>query len=490
MSIILVLVVSLAFTIPAVQTGVARWGTDKASEWLGAKVSLSKLGITFPLTISIDDFYVEDYQRDTMIYVRHIDVPVKMIVPRPLVLHFGEVQLYDGGFTLHENELDSLNIKEIVNRIKSARNGGERADFRLEIDGIRGSNIYYNQFLNLGEYDSPIDYGNMIIRLDTISLEEFKVINDSVRMSLRTASFTERSGFRVDTLRSDALTVHQGKVLLDDVGIINSDTRMILPAVHLVGHDWDTYQHYIDSVRTHVVARNSTISTRSLAYFSNVFKDMDLVASNLNCSTDNPLRRYEGEVNSANIEGVGLVAHFTSKGLPDFPTTIWNLTIESANADAAAIQSLVKGVTQNELPASVVKLLATQGRMRLGGKLKGSMEDFSSDINLSTLSGVAHIHAAMKKQRNGGYHTDYSISTTDFSLGRLLSTPKMGRISIEASLNGALTTEGFDADYNLCVDSIRLLDYTYKAIAAEGTIDRRRIDARVIPTKKDHEVFF
>lgn len=479
MSIILVLVVSLAFTIPAVQTGVARWGTDKASEWLGAKVSLSKLGITFPLTISIDDFYVEDYQRDTMIYVHHIDVPVKMIVPRPLVLHFGEVQLYDGGFTLHENELDSLNIKEIVNRIKSARKGGERADFRLEIDGIRGSNIYYNQFLNLGEYDSPIDYGNMIIRLDTISLEEFKVINDSVRMSLRTASFTECSGFRVDTLRSDALTVHQGKVLLDDVGIINSDTRIILPAVHLVGRDWDTYQHYIDSVRTHVVARNSTISTRSLAYFSNVFKDMDLVASNLNCSTDNPLRHYEGEVNSANIEGVGLVAHFTSKGLPDFPATIWNLTVESANADAAAIQSLVKGVTQNELPASVVKLLATQGRMRLGGKLKGSMEDFSSDINLSTLSGVAHIHAAMKKQRDGGYHTDYSISTTDFSLGRLLSTPKMGRVSIEASLNGALTTEGFDADYNLCVDSIRLLDYTYKAIAAEGTIDRRRIDARV-----------
>ena len=95
LSIILVLVVSLAFTIPAVQTGVARWGTSKASEWLGAKVSLSKLDITFPLTVSIDDFYVEDYQRDTMIYVRHIEAPIKMVVPRPLNLHFGEVKLYD-----------------------------------------------------------------------------------------------------------------------------------------------------------------------------------------------------------------------------------------------------------------------------------------------------------------------------------------------------------------------------------------------------------
>ncbi|MBP3426532.1 MAG: translocation/assembly module TamB domain-containing protein [Rikenellaceae bacterium] len=454
----------------------ARWGARKASEWLGARVELSKLSVTFPLRVSIDDFYVEDFQGDTMIFVSHVVAPVKAVVPRPLLLHFGRVELRDGGFTLRENELDSINIKEVVDKIKSARGDGERPPFRLEIDAISASNLYYNQYLNLGEYDSPIDYGNMVLALDTIALEEFKVIDDSVRMDLRLASFTEQSGFRVDTLSSRSLIVHNGKVLLDDVAIINSDTRMSLPMVHLIGRDWDIYEHYIDSVRTRVVSRGSTLSTRSLAYFADVFEGMDLTARRLDCSTDNVLSRFVGKVSSADVEGVGLVADFTSKGLPDFQTTVWNLNVRSVDADAAAVQALVRGVTGGELPASVEKMLATQGRMRVHGALKGSMENFESGLTLSSMSGVAHLRAAMRKRPSEGYDVKYGVSTADFSLGRLLSTASLGNVTVDASLSGALLTDGFDAEYQIEVDSVRMLEYTYGGIDASGTIDRRRIE--------------
>ncbi len=479
LSIIAVLLVSLAFTIPSVQTGAARWGTRKASEWLGARVELSKLAITFPLTITVEDFYVEDFQGDTMIYVSHVEAPVKSIIPRPLHLHFGQVSLRDGGFTLHEDDHDNINIKEVVERIKSARKPDKKRDFRIEFDAIRGARLRYSQYLNLKEFDSPINYGNMIIDLDTLCLNEFKVIDDSVCMSLQGASFNEISGFRVDTLRSDNIMVHEGKVWLDNVGIINSDTRMIMPKIHLTGRSWDTYSSYIDSVRTNVVAHNSTITTRTLAYFADIFQNIDLTATNLNCSVDNVLSRFEGHVTSADIEGVGIVADFTSRGLPDFPTTVWDLNIRSVNADAEAVQALVKGVTQKTLPQSIEKMLATQGRMRVGGTLRGSMENFKTDLTLSALSGVAHVHAAMKKRTEGGYTTNYRVSTSDFALSRLLSTPKIGNITLDASLNGALTAEGFDADYKVAVDSVRLLDYTYGGINGEGTIDRQCITTAI-----------
>ncbi len=481
------LLVLLAFTVPSVQTRAAQFGARWASDWLGVRVELSRLTVTFPLRVGIEDFYVEDYGGDTMIFVKRAVAPVRAIHPNPLSIELGHVNLYDGEFILREDSVDNINIKDVVDKIKSARDG-VRKPFAMHFDGIEASNLRYLQLLNLHEFDSPIDYGNMELQLDTISLEDFKVIDDSVVMSLRHAAFTERSGFRVDTMNCGLIRVCEGLVLLDGASFINSDTRLNLAKVHLKGDTWDTYHYYIDSVRTEVVSIGSTVSTRSLAYFADVFEGMDITATRLTASTESVLSRFRGRVSSADLNGVSVVASFTSSGLPEMESTIWNLDIESIAADAAAVDAVVSGVTGNHLPSSVYNMLATQGNMRVNGSLKGSFNNFKTNLTLGTYSGTVYASAAMARRRGGDYAVDYHASTADFSLARLLSNSSLGNISLDAGVVGALSSEGFVADYNVEVDELRLLEHTYRDVNVDGAIDRKCVTADVV--SRDPDILF
>lgn len=478
--IILLLSVLLAFTIPSVQTRVAQAAMGWASEWLGVEVSLSRIAITFPLNVEIDDFYVEDYGQDTMIYVKKAKAPIKYITPKPFELGFGRVQLEDGEFILRADSTDQINIKLVVNRLKENRDPNKpRKEANILFDGIEGKHLRYLQLLNLKEYDSPIDYGNMELKLDTICLKDFGVYGDSVRMNLRYANFTERSGFRIDTLQSRVITVCRGLVLLDDAVIDNEDSHLNLSKVHLIGDSWDSFHYYIDSVRTEVTARNTTVSTRSLAYFANIFDGMSLQATNVNASTWDVLSSYKGRVSSADIEGASVIASFTSKGLPEMESTIWNLDITDVSANATAINRVIEGVTSRPLPSSLTKMLSTQGNMHINGRFNGSFNNFATNLHLRTLSGMAEASAKMRRQRSGNYMVDYSVATSDFSLARLLSNTAIGDVTFDANMVGELGKNGFDTEYSLEIDSIRLLEHTYSKLLTDGTIKEKCIKAKM-----------
>ncbi len=477
LSIILLLTISLVFTIPSVQTNVARWGAEFASEWLGTKVSLSRLAITFPLNIEIDDFYVEDYGGDTMLFVKKVKAPVKFVKIKPFNLSLGKTQISDGTFILRADTANQINIKLIVNRLKTlSKPGGVPA--KISIESIEGHNIHYVQHLRLKEFDSPIDYGHMSVFANTLLLSNFTTQGGNVSTYLEHATLCEQSGFRMDTLRTQ-IRIAKGRVLLDDFEMINQDSHLNLEKVHLIGNSWDSYKYYIDSVKTEVKAVNSTVSTRSLAYFANVFSDIDLVASNIDASTWDVISSYKGEVDKANIGDAQIKASFTSRGLPDMKNAVWNLDIEQVDADATAINNIIMGVAEQSLSESILKILATQGNMHVKGHLDGSMNNFITNLTLSSQSGTMQAKAAMRHKANNGYDVDYSVATSDFSLAQLLTTSSMGRVSLSANMKGALDSNGFDVNYAIDVDSIRLLEHTYTDLQAQGTIIQKQITADV-----------
>ena len=63
--IFLPLLVALLFEIPAVQNFVAREATEIISRKLGTRISIDRVDIGLFYRVSLDGFYVEDFQRDT-----------------------------------------------------------------------------------------------------------------------------------------------------------------------------------------------------------------------------------------------------------------------------------------------------------------------------------------------------------------------------------------------------------------------------------------
>ena len=71
--IFLPLLVALLFEIPAVQNFVAREATEIISRKLGTRISIDRVDIGLFYRVSLDGFYVEDFQRDTLLYAGRLE---------------------------------------------------------------------------------------------------------------------------------------------------------------------------------------------------------------------------------------------------------------------------------------------------------------------------------------------------------------------------------------------------------------------------------
>lgn len=77
--IFLPLLVALLFEIPAVQNFVAREATEIISRKLGTRISIDRVDIGLFYRVSLDGFYVEDFQQDTLLYAGRLDARIKSL---------------------------------------------------------------------------------------------------------------------------------------------------------------------------------------------------------------------------------------------------------------------------------------------------------------------------------------------------------------------------------------------------------------------------
>ena len=130
--IFLPLLVALLFEIPAVQNFVAREATEIISRKLGTRISIDRVDIGLFYRVSLDGFYVDDFQRDTLLYAGRLDARIKSLGLFGGGLVFSRAELSDARFCLRETPDGEMNIKQIVNRI-SDPDKPRKGNFRLSL---------------------------------------------------------------------------------------------------------------------------------------------------------------------------------------------------------------------------------------------------------------------------------------------------------------------------------------------------------------------
>lgn len=483
--IFLPLAASLALTVPSVQNRIVRWGSDWATEFMGTTVTFDRVGIRFPNKITVDGFYVEDYGHDTLIYSGSLTAPIRRLRMSPFELDFGTVRLRDTQFDLRADSLDSLNIKLLVNRIKAAQNPNKpKSSFKISFRGIEGTGIKYGQYLNIKRVESPIDYSHMVLYVDSLSIGRFDIVGDSINMRINRLKFTERCGFKVNRLSATDLTVCSGRVLLDGVHIVTDDSHLVMPRIYLIGKNWGTYKHYVDSVRMNIISTGSVLTAHTLSYFTDVFKGKDLTLRALSFETDRPLVDFQGRITSADLNGNSLAADFKTKGMPDMPNTQWNINLKRLNTTARAADKVMHEVSGKSLPQTVMAMLEREGTLTVCGHFDGLFSRFKADADVAALSGKVALTADMR-QDGVGHIVNYAAHTADFGLGRLLGIPKIGNISFDALLNGTLTDGSLNGGYSLAVPRVGLLGYDYSGLDVRGDIQGKRISGKAECTDKN-----
>jgi hypothetical protein len=228
--------------IPAVQNFAVKKAVNYVQGKIGTPVRVDRITISFPKKIVLKGLYVENQQKDTLLYGKDIKVDISL-------------------FKLLKNtvELNELNLNGITSHIQRSAQG--RFNFDYIIDAFASEDTSTSE-------DGGMEFSINDIILDNINIKyhddfmgyDVGVALDHFDTDIKTFDL-DKQDFKVDGIRLDGLTssIRQYKPLADklpEIDSVSAQQKTVLPTIALntvilsrISFD---YRNEIDSVFSNV----------------------------------------------------------------------------------------------------------------------------------------------------------------------------------------------------------------------------------------------
>ena len=489
LSIFLPISLTLVLNVDDVQNRIIKLASQYATDYLGAEVSIGRIDLDLFSRVRIEDFYVEDHEQDTLLYVESAWASIRSLNIARDGLLLRSAKLVNGEFNLRELPNGELNIRPIIARLQ--RNKSE-SNFCMVIDDIEASGLtfrYERQQHRDPEYG--IDYYDMEIGDITTSIERFSVAKSKVWATVKSLSARERSGFTIDNLTTD-FSVHMGQIAFMGFECQTPTSRITVPELLLKGDNWDRYKEFIENVQMIGRVECERLTTEDLAYFAPAMRYWDTSVSNVVAPMDGLVCDLNGVIERATIaEYSSAEGTFRITGLPDWRTSQYVVGLQRVKLDRRDIRMLLTNVPQQPLPRSVMDIVERLGnvsaRLTFGGRLNG----FRAVGNVAATVGELSADVTLRRGGDGRYNVTGTADTDELDIGSLLDVSNLHNITSNIVVNGSVGDEasgGVVGDVTVDVSSVGYGSYRYSAISGKVNVDGGEYHG--IVTSKDPNLEF
>ena len=471
------LCLALLLQIEEVQNAAVDRATRFLSRKLGTEVRIGHLTLGFFNHLCVEDLYVSDLERDTLLYAGRVEASVARIglLGGPLV--FDDAVLSETKFYLKESPRGVMNIKEVVERLKPKKEKKKKnplqLNFRtLEIEGVEFRLLRNDE----RRRDFGIDFSDMRLKNLWGRLSDFTIDGPQISGTLDRLSGCEHSGFRLDDL-SGRLSVENGRITLTDTEIRTPGSRLCMPLLDLRGDMWTSYKYFVDSVRMEARFEGSSLSTDDIAHFAPSLRDWHLEAGEVDLEVEGRVADLRTRIrNLVTAGGSRLQADLRMRGLPDARRTRFEAKLHSLQTNAADARTLCAAITRKPLAPGVVHLLARAGGIELSGRFAGLLSDFRAKALAATSAGVLDAEVSLSADRK----IRAAVSSAGMQLGALLGQAAIGSAGFSASADGTLGRPGPDLRVRGDFSHLELNEVRYDSLRLDGRVRGKRCDGRLV----------
>ncbi len=480
--IIFPVLLSLLLSVPSIQNFVIHRAAAFATEALGTTVSVRRITIGFPNKVRVRGFYVEDLDRDTLIYADGVTAHLSGFGKGRLTLSMGRVE--NGKFILRETERGPMNVKEITDRLSRKRG----AKFLLNIRSLDVEHVDFRmERITRRNPVHGVDYGNMRIYDICSHIDGFFVDTGAVGGNITRLSMWEHSGFVLDDMTAGSLLVDRGKILFSQLCIKSGNSDIYLPELSLRGEGWESYRDYIRNVRMDVLVEHSAVESHDAAYFAPSLLRWDTSVSDATLSMHGTVADFEASIDRATLaDGGTLAARAKVRGLVNIPRTHFDVEVSELSASSDEVMHLLRGIARIELPEKIVPFVGRTDRLSLRGSFKGRLSDFAVDADLGLgCGGTVSLEGTLQK-RGGVSAIVAAADLADVDVGRILDSRLFGEVSLSFAGNAALgVAEERTADVKGAVSSALINGCRYSGISFDARADGGDIEASVVSADKN-----
>ncbi|MBB3188574.1 translocation/assembly module TamB domain-containing protein [Microbacter margulisiae] len=459
-----------------VQNVVRKQIVSELSETLHTRVDIAQLSFRPFSHFILKGLYLEDQQRDTLLYVHQVNVRIDFwkLFARKVSITEADMNQFDCHLRIDSTGQSNLAFVLKAFASKDTIHGPMKISFhvsrfKLDHSRFRLTDARKHQ---TGNHFSLANMDVDNLHLD-MSLKEFS--SDTLVATIHSLGLKERSGFQINNLQT-VVVGNSHRVFFPRFLLEMPKSALRLDSVSFRYGKLSNLSDFVNKVRLKCRLLPSNVILSDLSGFVPAFKGYD---DEYKLST-----RLEGTIADIKCNDLKITnknnfkfdGNFEISGLPNINDAFVYANVKQMHLNMAHLQDIIADLTNKPfmLPVPVMRL----GTIYFSGSLTGFLSEMVAYGNVSTRLGNLRTDlklSATNQLRDFSYSG--TLSMNGFQLGAFLNNPQIGNVTLRASGKGSSSADKpMVLKANATVSSFVFRNYLYKNILFDASVKNRKFD--------------
>jgi len=460
--VLLFIVLLIVFSIPAVQTTVARKLTRSLKQSSDVNVQIGRVSISYFGDILLHEIYVEDHHKDTLITAREISSSIlsySQLLNNAPRLGDTRIEGLNMQMRRYEGE-DSDNLGILIQKLQSEPSG-EPKDFDLRANDVQIVDSRYS-FI-----DEQLDRSEVLVVENlNIYANELRIFNSNIDIDIEMLKGYESRGIQIDQL-STIFHYDPNRMSLQNM-ILQTPGSMI-DADLLFTYNLADFSDFENLVQVEAKFRESILNTNDLLTFYGGFGENQLVKF----ETD-----LTGTLNDFQLDGFKLQGLDRTEIYGDFQVIgsfsnePYSFKLDGSfsdfNTNYYDMVNFLPEVLQGQLPIT----LQDFGNINIKGNTVVTNGFLDAKVFINTQLGSADADFVLNNFNNSET-SNYkgTLIFKNFNIGRLIGNDQVGKASFNLDIDGqGLDQENLDAQLKGNIRKLEFNKYAYSNIQLMGNL--------------------
>ncbi|WP_238388477.1 translocation/assembly module TamB domain-containing protein [Christiangramia aestuarii] len=452
----------IVFSIPAVQTSVAKRLTESLKEKNDVNLSIGRVSLSYFGNLKLNEIYVEDHHEDTLLTAREVRSSIlgfANLINNSPELGDTRIEGLDLRMKRYKDE-DRDNLGILIEKLRKEPTG-DAPTFELHAENVQILNSRYSYI------DENLDANDVVVVDDlNIYANELQVNGANIDIDISMLKGYEHRGIEIDNLTTqfhyDPTRMHLEEMQLQTPGsLINADLYF--------NYELSDFADFENLVQVNAKFRESVLSSNDLKAFYDGFGDDQVL--NFQTSLTGTLNDFYLEnFQLQGLDRTEIYGNFQIEGSfsKDPDTFVMDGSFSDFNTNYYDMVNFLPGPLKGKLPEN----LRDFGNVNLKGNTLVTSSSLDADVYLTSQLGSADADFVLNNFNSSARSTyKGKLIFKDINLGKFIKNEKLGKTSFNIDFDGGgFNPEDLNTKLKGAVSKITYNNYTYKDIRLIGNL--------------------
>ncbi len=464
-----------------VQTFLTQEIAKELSKKLNARFEVESVNFRFFNKIVLKNAYIEDQLKDTMFFSKKVICNLKKIDRQNKDIFISNVNLVDAK--VYINKFDTLQpINFRLSKIDTAQlkvdsSNTKKGEWNITLQNIEmhESVFWYKSVRKREKEKGIINFNDLVCFIEDLEVKDLTIKNGVVDFYTKKLKFKEKTGFVAYNVKFN-MSIGKQHMIFKNVKIRTPYSYIVSDSLVFRHNDYDEYQKFAKNIYLDFTFQESNVSFKDIGCFSSIFKGIN-ENTGISGRVYSKLSTFKGKNLKFHIgEQTELITDFNLNGLPNHKEMFIYVDFKKLTTwakDFEIINSFSRGNKNLIIPESFNQL----GIINYKGNFAGFYNDFVTYGKLTSNLGNISTDLSLRPDTSGLLAFSGNVSTSNFNLGELIKgTDRIGKISMNAKINGFTKNKTVNAKTEGTVKSIEINNYNYQNIQIDGFLTENTYD--------------